>query len=279
MSTTTLTLDVDLTNPGQFLACCGLLELASRVDSCACGFFNENTFIIESACAKSLRKILFNTSCVLDFDPRKKERIQYLKKKRARSDAEKMELKLLEQEERVAPLVLKIGDAALILDWWKDESVKEAGFKTWSGAQTPKPIIDGMLEHIRTIDDSESLWKAMPILKPKPFYYDSRMSRLTAIDSGFSTKGFVITFSPAVELLALVSLQRFRPSTISGREYYGFATWSEPLSISVAAAVMHGLVPVLESARYRFPLVVRTGGKYKAFGPALKERTNNARIT
>src|ERR1700722_10903518 len=35
---------VDLTNPGQFFACCGLLELASRLDEKAEGWFEGGEF-------------------------------------------------------------------------------------------------------------------------------------------------------------------------------------------------------------------------------------------
>ncbi|MEX0741992.1 MAG: hypothetical protein WD079_04285, partial [Phycisphaeraceae bacterium] len=104
--------------------------------------------------------------------------------------------------------------------------------------------------------------------KPKPFYFDSRLARLTAIDMGFSTETFTASYSPGVELLTLVGLQRFRPITIELRERYGYHTWHKPAPLRVAAAIAHGLIPSLSCTPFVFPLVVRTGGKYKAFGPA-----------
>lgn len=116
---------------------------------------------------------------------------------------------------------------------------------------------------------------SLPVEQPKPFYFDSRLSRMTSLDMGFSTEKFTPTFSPAVELLAVVGLQRFRPQTVTDRERYAFSSWRAPLPVAVAAAVAHGLIPSLVDRRYVFPLVVRTGGKYKAFGPAQLERSSN----
>ena len=53
--TPAITLEVDLTNPGQFLACCGLLELASRLDGEAVGWFEGTRF-----------HMTFNHGCLMD---------------------------------------------------------------------------------------------------------------------------------------------------------------------------------------------------------------------
>ena len=42
----TIRINVDVTNPGQFFACCGLLELASRMSTGAHGCFDVGHFII-----------------------------------------------------------------------------------------------------------------------------------------------------------------------------------------------------------------------------------------
>jgi hypothetical protein len=46
-----LTIDVDVTNPGQFFACCGLLELAHRLlqGDAIEGWFDEGMFCIAAA--------------------------------------------------------------------------------------------------------------------------------------------------------------------------------------------------------------------------------------
>ncbi|MCY2990096.1 MAG: hypothetical protein NTY19_19815 [Planctomycetota bacterium] len=136
-------------------------------------------------------------------------------------------------------------------------------------------FIVGMQEHVKKQCKiaRSCLTQCIAISKPKPFYFDSRISRLTSLDLGFSAETFTTAFSPAVELLSLIGMQRFRPSTVVERERYAFATWKEPLPASIAAAVASGSISTLVDRRYVFPLVVRTGGKYKAFGPATLERT------
>ncbi len=44
MSEPNIKIPVDVTNPGQFLACCGLLELASRLDEQGEGWFGDRRF-------------------------------------------------------------------------------------------------------------------------------------------------------------------------------------------------------------------------------------------
>lgn len=47
--TPTHTFNVDLTNPGQFLACCGLLELANCLGPEAMGWFGDGVFHLHAA--------------------------------------------------------------------------------------------------------------------------------------------------------------------------------------------------------------------------------------
>jgi CRISPR-associated protein Csb3 len=48
-STHTIRIRVDVTNPGQFFACCGLLELAARIRPGAAGCFEANEFVISES--------------------------------------------------------------------------------------------------------------------------------------------------------------------------------------------------------------------------------------
>ncbi|HOI53946.1 MAG TPA: hypothetical protein PLP01_01720 [Phycisphaerae bacterium] len=254
MTTTTapLRIDVDLANPGQFLACCGLLELAGRLDPEAVGWFRGDVFYLAFAGPDLLTTI---AACSVD----------------ALADYDEADT----DDEAKSPPVLLGDPYSLRLDWWNDENATRAGFKTWSGGQTVLGFVRGMRSHIRRNMGDRQLLKAMPVRTPKPFYFDGRLSRLTSLDMGFSAQRFAAAFSPAVELLALIGLQRFRPFTIIERERYGFVTWREPLPPAVAAAVASGMIATLSDCRYAFPLVIRTGGKYKAFGPATLERRNS----
>lgn len=247
----TVTIDVDVANPGQFLACCGLLELASRFDKETLGWFTKGRFHLHGTIGELLKHIhKMDVIPILDKD----------------------------DNDPPSPPVRLGHPFGLILDWWQDETATRSGFKTWSGGQTVMGFIDGMRELMRrqTDQNTDLLSRISTVNKPKPFYFDSRLSRLTAIDMGFSTEKFTASFSPSVEFLTLVGLQRFRPITIKDRERYGYHTWEQPLPVRIAAAVAHGLTPNLSLQSFTFPLVVRTGGKYKAFGPATTDRSNHA---
>ena len=52
------TFEVDLSNPGQFLACCGLLELASRMDAESVAWFDGPTFCVRNHAGDLLGKFL-----------------------------------------------------------------------------------------------------------------------------------------------------------------------------------------------------------------------------
>lgn len=248
-------LDVELTNPGQFLACCGLLELANRLDAEAMGWFDGPTFNV--ACKADDVLSIFLQS---NIEP---------------VGSAKTPLDKASGKPEESPPVLIHSPFELLLDWWDEEDAVRSGFKTWAGGQTVMGFIRGMRDHLNNTGnkDRDCLIRSIAIRQPKPFYFDSRISRLTSLDLGFSAEKFTTAFSPAVELLALIGMQRFRPSTIVERERYAFVTWKEPLPASIAAAVASGLIPPLVDRRYTFPLVVRTGGKYKAFGPATLERS------
>lgn len=67
MSNPNIHISVDLTNPGQFFACCGLLELADRLWPGAEGWFERRHFcIVTSDCDNALQTVL-NESQTLVF--------------------------------------------------------------------------------------------------------------------------------------------------------------------------------------------------------------------
>ena len=58
-----ITIPVDLTNPGQFFACCGLLELADRLWPGAEGWFERREFCIDTIDrTKTLSELLSEAS-------------------------------------------------------------------------------------------------------------------------------------------------------------------------------------------------------------------------
>lgn len=276
MNTPTLTLDVDLTNPGQYLACCGLLELASCVDPETMGWFEGSQFRV-SPCGGSVLSQFIDCEIYSTRDHQAN----------GSSASESLETDEEQKEEKSPPLLLG-APFNLVLDWWEDPAAGEAGFKTWSagmtvlgffnGTTTGKgdklKVTPGMRKYLdeQLSSGGRMLQEIRAIQKPSPFNFDSRVSRNTAVDLGFTGEG-IFTFSPAVELLAMIGLQCFRPRMETRWERNTYCTWGEPLPVKIAAAVANGLVPTLTHECYWFSIIPRDSqGRYKAFGPAQLER-------
>lgn len=85
-----------------------------------------------------------------------------------------------------------------------------------------------------------------------------------ALDVGFSPneQGIDVASSPAVEMLAAIGIQRFRPVLSVDRQSFHYATWNRPLPVSVAAAAASGGLDCLEVNRFLGRVVSR--GSYAA---------------
>lgn len=82
---------------------------------------------------------------------------------------------------------------------------------------------------------------------------------------------------PAVEFLALIGLQRFRPLATDAPRVFEYSTWTLALPPTVAAAAACGLLSCTGGARYRFENGFRTDQrKHKGFLPA-RRITDGAR--
>jgi len=281
---------VDITNPGQFFACCGLFELAHRLWPGVEGYFDTQAGMFIFPCKSQ------------------ENGIELLKKLRecpleGLSDAERQELKSLEtrkqelkkQKKKLDPQEEKrrkaLGDKArsgrltlgepfsLLLDWWQTED--ETTPKTWAGKQeihkiaraaqealspavinNPEDILDyacvlrSTWEYVKKSDENK---------KVAPFYFDAR-SFVHSLDTGFSldVQELELMAYPAVELLALVGLQRFRPAA-QGQDF-DYWIWTHPMPALVASAIACGAASAEASIRYRFRLRFRDDrGRYKAF--------------
>src|ERR1043165_4948866 len=96
----TIRIAVDPANPGQFFACCGLLELADRVWAGAEGWFTNGWFNIAGGGAR-----------VDVLDSAKTPRLQNASEDDKEED---------EDEDTFVPLVL-VAPVQLRLDWWQDK--------------------------------------------------------------------------------------------------------------------------------------------------------------
>ena len=257
-----LTIQVDVTNPGHFFACCGLLELAHRKWSGVQGWFQRDTPTFRMAADN--------------------------------------------QSERLSDLIESLGvcningtDGGnlrfgqpffLLLNWWQTtDHDRLKPLKTWAGQQKHDRIALSAQQTLRAISmaDTTELLNHSAVLrdpvksnkgKTEPFYFDAR--RFTsALDTGFSVdkQELETPAHPAVELLSLIGLQRFRPMPSSDSKWnFEYRTWPEPLDAPVAAAVASCSAPIQGSKQYRFSLGFRDNQKrYKSFRFAVQIGENS----
>ena len=288
-------LNVDVTNPGQFFACCGALELAHRLWPGTEGWFQKGGCMFHLTCggdpSANLDRLMRNF-CESEITGLS----QAERQERATLEAEKRRLKKEgkglspDQEQRRKALGaaarkgdLLIGDPfGVRLDWWQTGDDDAAVPKTWAGPQEIERVARATQEGMREITAWETALDYATVMreaadsrktkrgKPKkvePFYFDARRFA-DALDVGYSldVQKAETVAHPAVELLCLVGLQRFRPAPAAKWEF-AYAAWFDPLPAPVAAAVVGGAVVPPSSERYVFRFQFRDNQRrYKAFG-------------
>ena len=282
--------NVDVANPGQFFACCGLLELAHRLWRGAEGWFDYGLFnVYVYHDGASLIKLLskFRT-CDLCGHTAPADR------------ADPSEEDDSDKDKKASSLGL--GDPfSLCLDWWTDKALKP-----WAGTMDARLIFEAMKAAVNDAsddplndaqvvrdpllstglsDDTPGSANAATVHRPRtlrkaklkkrePFYFDARRgANAKALDIGFMPDALKIPSAafPAVESLCLVGLQRFRPMPTDIPRVFVYSTWSVPLPPLLAAAAACGLVPGVGGVRYRFENAFRTDQrKHKGFLPATR---------
>lgn len=270
---------VDLTNAGQFFACCGLLELADRLCPGAEGWFEGNAFCIAAPDLSfvATMQAVAESNVANTMTPAQIARLSELSnmKKKQRTDVLEEEKKALESLRRELPIVLT-GKIGFRIDWFCDEFAGGSRFKTWAGQQSVLDIAQAMHGGIENHVEAETtIWTSTRGIG-LPFNFDSDLGgQGSALDIGFSfdplagseTTRIEGTCKPALELLAFIGLQRFRPREIAGRNRFVYVAWPMPLAPSVAACAVSQALPVTDAPIYEFRLLYRT--KYlKSFLPA-----------
>ena len=140
----------------------------------------------------------------------------------------------------------------------------------WSGHQTSFGIWVALCEALKaqmkylTTNHLPDLFRERVLLAGR--YGFDPGAAWDALDLGFSpnAQGIPVATSPAMELLAAVGLQRFRPAMSSDRRSFTYATWSIPLASPIAACAASGagVAPILS----RFCGHVVNRGQYAALG-------------
>ncbi len=245
--------NVDPTNPGQFFACCGLLELADRLWPGAEGWF--------AADGREFR---------IAWDGEQRGTLGKLLAKLAAAKLEPLD----PDDGATSPLRLPL-ERPIVLDWWHDTRSGGKELKLWAGkmyvvviaramhAAIPRAAAKGsqLLNHRELLPDPDNPKKTVI-----PFYFDARRaSGATNLDIGFSldVQGIDAPTYPAVEFLCLIGLQRFRPSPAG--DGYSYRLWFRPHPPATAAALASGAVG--SGKAYLFRLLKRTT-YMKGFLPA-----------
>lgn len=314
---------VDVTNPGQFFACCGLLELAARLWPGTAGGFIDNHFEIggvpDSATILILIERLQKVGLVGALTPDLKSELDQLEaaKRQAKKEGRTWNDKG-EQETRRKELggLLRSGRLTigspfnLDMDWWQDDGDEVP--KPWAGSMQVRRVAAAALAQctdafsqlcpfeyacvLRPTDDAEgddAESDGEESGKAEPFYFDStRGTNASPIDQGFSANKLSVwrdglpsksgkikrkqvkmesTAFPAVELLALIGLERFRPMPTELPRVFVYRAWAVPLPPSAAAAAACGLLPGVGGHLYRFENAFRTDQrKHRGFLPATR---------
>ena len=259
-----ITIPVDLTNPGQFFACCGLLELADRLWPGAEGWFEARQFSILSGSPDySLARLL-----------------------EAFSDANSVQLD--RDDNAASPIRLDLPNESIILDWWHDETTVGQRLKTWAGRQSGPQIFGLMKAFAARADEKNPFDFSAPVFDrgrgkaskktTSPFYFDSRRAA-TSLDAGFSADEQQMSVSefPIVEALAMVGMQRFRPrmdEATSPRSFV-YNAWTKRLPTALAQSITCGAVTIPSCLTYRFTKPSRGGEYASMFTRAMRERSSH----
>jgi hypothetical protein len=252
-----ITVKVDITNPGQFFACCGLLELADRLWPGAEGWFahDDRAFLMKAN----------GTTEHLIAAIAKAELIHL------RSD-----------DPYSSPVVVSNPFRRFVIDWWETDQTGARDLKVWAGTMESFGIAQAMQVAMQSEDfhgaDMFDVGMVVtvandPAKKKEPYYFDSRRgSNAHSRDIGFSPNDLSLTSiaHPAVELLCLIGLQVARPAFTTHSRVYDYFTWHVPLLSNLLLAASTGFLSLTDARPYRFRNWFRTGQKkHKAFRPAI----------
>ncbi len=250
----TISIPLDPLNPGHYFACCGLFELASRLDSKTLAWFahENNQWCFKLANTPPLAELLAQITAA--------------------------PITVLDSSDATASPVSVGSPFNLRLDWWKTASRATSSLKVWAGTMEAPRIVRAMQKAVKS-GDGEKLLFAIRIAydvvdgtkKVEPFYFDAnRGPNSDSRDVGFSANDLSLETlaSPAVELLTLIGLQRAIPRPVGDR-LFDYHLWTAPLPISLIPAAVNGLLPDSQKHAFRFESWYRTSQKkHKAFLPA-----------
>jgi len=239
-----LEIDIDPRNPGQFYACCGLLELAHWIwGTEARGWFRENRFClhVESQSPGVIDGELL--ACLKDMTF------------------------VAQNDDSGSPIVVHLGDGREYrLDWWTKQIYWHGSLRTWGRGTSYNLIAEshreclGITELVSGFTRTAKMTSRLSV--------DPRAS-WTALDAGFSPndQNFTVSTFPLVEFLAGIGLQRNRPSPLK-KLYWHYTLWSTPVP-SVLVPTVKYMLPRSDTTVYLFEIASR-GQMARYFTPAIQ---------
>ncbi len=256
-----LRIPLDPCNPGQFYACCGLIELFDMCGARTLSHFEINshfprkgTFVLASGSLLDLQAI---TSALKDARYEHIERLRIEEGKAKTEDDE--EAASADYVDKIQPVRVTICGAEYLLDWWLDWYWdKKSALKLWPGKATSKTVLTGLRESLPISISTETPFESGGAFLKSRFGVDPR-SAWDALDLGFSPHKHnqgVLTY-PLVEILAAFGLQGFRPAQIDARKYQ-YCLWRSPLPRPVTRSSSVQKWDGLDSIIYWFPMRRRT---------------------
>lgn len=232
-----ITVDVDVTNPGQFFACCGLLELADRLRPGAEGWFENGQFQLGFVDGQvvSVSELLDEVlSCSVESVPG--------------------------PDLKTTPIYLG-GRIKIQLDWWLRPDGKTNLFKTWAANANSRQMFckwhDPLKGKMNIVASNTQGLLSLSERVQGSYGFDSDLG-WDALSVGFSFNEHAdlknLPTRPAVELLGAIGLQRFFPVFKEKEQVVEYATWHIRLGAPVARVAALGRFPeaVMHKLRTRF---------------------------
>ena len=251
--TPNIVLQVDVTNPGEYFACCGLLELADRRNSGAEGWFGDGKFSVAPCdpCEEmSINDLLWSLANVT-VKP--------------------------ESNSNTSPLLLA-EPIPMRLDWWLLHSGEKSALKTWAGHQSSLEMFRKWQEPLKEIlhmENPDPDWLFRETCRVQgPYGFDSDAG-WNALSVGFSlnehTRFKKLPIRPALEMLGAIGLQRFFPEIVEERNRsILYSPWSVPMRPPVARVAALGQLPWASMERLEARFTIR--GSYKGLDTATIKR-------
>jgi CRISPR-associated protein Csb3 len=262
--------NVDLGNPGQLLACCGLMEAADRR-------WREHAFVTGH----------FDNSDLFHVDAPGSiaNLVDWLREASVEGVQKTLQQRGGSNQRSADYNYSGAGDDAAVLHWsdggrwrlnsWSGEDFGRTRIKTFAGQMKGPKVMSHLLDWVGSLDTSSARAFDLGFTEGNAsvFGFDARKGR-AALDIGFSQDALGIGGEdfPMVELFAAIGLQGFRPQQDDGALVFG--VWTQPLPIELARAAAGCAFAGHYLRRFRFRLLGRkersgvTGApndQYKAF--------------